>query len=951
MKKHENLNCISENREPQRAYYIPQSGCTMLNGIWDFKFFDCDYEETYIEKSWTKIDVPSCWQLRGYENPNYTNVAYPYPYDPPYIPNNNPLGIYKREFEIREPERETYIVFEGVSSCLELFINDRYVGYSQGSHLQAEFNISDYVKKGVNTVTAKVRKWCLGSYLEDQDFLRFNGIFRDVYLLSRPKGHIRDIHITTDDNNINIVFEGSAQISLLDAEGQLLEKTSAKNNAKFVVNDPVNWNAEKTYLYELLFEYEGEVISQKVGFVSYTIGKECEFLVNGTEVKLKGINHHDTHPTTGWVMSEDDIKKDLLLMKKLNINTIRTSHYPPSPKFLEICDELGFYVVLETDLETHGAVNREAGGCGYDCLNNPEWLCSNPLWKDAFVERMERAYQRDKNHCSIFAWSTGNESGHGDNHVAMIEYIRANDKNRLVHCEDACRASEKSEFYGTDTTCFADRVDIYSKMYESIDQIKLKLENPDFRHPYFLCEYSHAMGNGPGDICDYWQLVYAHKKFIGGCVWEWADHTVVENGVPKYGGDFEGELTNDGNFCADGMVFHDRTLKAGSLEVKAAYQYMDCELSGDEITILNRYDFTNLSEYTFEYQIKVDGVTKEKKTLILDIKPKQTAKIKITLPNECTLGAYIHCYLYDKSGYCVAQKQLEIPASLQKKTTVSKAAEATEDVNFIRFKGEGFCYTFSKNLGTFVSLVKNGEEQLKSPIRITSMRAPIDNERNVKQDWYWYNTWQGENLDKQFEKVYECTLTGAEITVKGSLAGVSRTPYFRYTAKYTVTSSGEIYVALDGKVKDRCKWLPRLGFEIKTAYDKSDFSYYGMGPYENYCDMHHASMVDWYKSSADEEYVNYIMPQEHGNHIKTKVLAIKNGLSFEAAESMEFSVSHYSTEMFMQASHQDELTKSDCTNIRIDYKNSGVGSNSCGPALLEKYRLSEKEIHFEFLIK
>ena len=951
MKKYENLNCISENREPQRAYYIPQSGCTMLNGIWDFKFFDCDFEEAYIEKSWTKIDVPSCWQLRGYENPNYANVSYPYPYDPPYTPNNNPLGIYKRGFEIQNPERDTYIVFEGVSSCLELFINDRYVGYSQGSHLQAEFNISNYVKKGVNTVTAKVRKWCLGSYLEDQDFFRFNGIFRDVYLLSRPKGHIRDINITTDGNHINVVFEGSAQISLFDAEGQLLKKTSAKNTAKFIVKNPVNWNAEKPYLYELLFEYEGEVISQKVGFVSYTIGENYEFLVNGTEVKLKGVNHHDTHPTTGWAITEDDIKKDLLLMKKLNINTIRTSHYPPSPKFLEMCDELGFYVMLETDLEIHGAVNREAGSCGYDCLNNPEWPCSNPFWKDAFVERMQRAYQRDKNHCSIFAWSTGNESGHGDNHVAMIEYIRAHDKNRLVHCEDASRTSEMSEFYRTNTTHYADRVDVYSKMYECIDQIKLKLENPDFKHPYFLCEYSHAMGNGPGDICDYWELVYAHKKFIGGCVWEWADHTVVENGVPKYGGDFKGELTNDGNFCADGMVFHDRTLKAGSLEVKAAYQYMDCVLSGDEIIVLNRYDFTNLSEYKFEYQIKVDGDTKEEKTLILDIKPKQTAKIKITLPKECVLGAYVHCYLYDKLGYCVAQKQLEIPALLRKKNIVSEAAEATEDDSFITFKGECFCYTFSKNLGTFVSLVKYGEEQLKAPIRITSMRAPIDNERNVKQDWYWYNEWQGENLDKQFDKVYECTLNGSEVTVKGSLAGVSRTPYFRYTVKYTVMSDSEIHVTLDGKVKDKCKWLPRLGFEIKTAYEKSDFSYYGMGPYENYCDMYHASMVDWYKSSADDEYVNYIMPQEHGNHIKTKFLAIKNGLSFEAAESMEFNISHYTAEMLMQANHQDELIKSDCTNIRIDYKNSGVGSNSCGPALLEKYRLSEKEIHFEFLIK
>ena len=951
MKKYEDLNCISENREPQRAYYIPRDGYTSLNGLWDFKFYDCDFEEAYIEKAWNKIDVPSCWQLRGYETPNYSNVAYPYPYDPPYIPDKNPLGVYQRNFEIQNTERDTYIVFEGVASCLELFINDRYVGYSQGSHLQAEFNISAYVKKGANTITAKVRKWCLGSYLEDQDCFRYSGIFRDVYLLSRPKGHIRDINITTEGDHIHAVFEGSAQISLLDAKGQLLEKTSAQGAVTFFVENPVKWNAEKPYLYELLFEYEDEVISQKVGFVSYTIDENSAFLVNGTEVKLKGVNHHDTHPITGWSVTDEDIRNDLLLMKKLNINTIRTSHYPPSPRFLEMCDALGFYVILETDIETHGVTIREPGGCDFDFLNNPQWPCSNPLWKNAFVDRMERAYQRDKNHCSIFAWSTGNESGHGDNHAAMIDYIRAHDKKRLVHCEDASRASARVDYYGAEAAQYADRADVYSRMYESVDKIKSRMENPDFKYPYFMCEYSHAMGNGPGDIFDYWELVYAHKQFIGGCVWEWADHTVVEDGVPKFGGDFKGEITHDGNFCADGMVFHDRTLKAGSLEIKAAYQYMDCALSGNELTVLNRYDFTNLSEYKFEYQIKVDGEIKEEKTLVLDLQPKQTAKLKLTLPESCTLGAYVHCYLYDKSGYCVAQKQLEIPILPQQKRIGATPAKATENDHFIVFQGEHFCYTFSKNLGTFVSIVKHGEEQLSAPIRITSMRAPIDNERRMKQSWYWYNARQGENLDKQIDKVYECALDGATVTVKGSLAGISRTPYFRYTAKYTVTADGEIHVVLDGNIKDVCLWLPRLGFEIKTAYEKSDFCYYGMGPYENYCDMHHASMVDWYESSADDEYVNYIMPQEHGNHIKTKVLEIKNGLSFEAAEGMEFNVSHYASEMLMQARHQDELTKSDCTHIRIDYKNSGLGSNSCGPELLPKYRLAEKEVHFEFSIK
>lgn len=946
MRKYEDLKHISENREPQRSYYIPESGCTYLNGDWRFKFYDCDYEEDVVEKAWESIEVPSCWQLQGYENPNYVNLAYPYPYDPPYVPTNNPMGIYNREFEITDIDRNTYIVFEGVSSCLELYINDKYVGYSQGSHLQAEFDISDFVVLGTNTVTAKVRKWCSGSYLEDQDCFRFNGIFRDVYILSRPIGHIKDISIVTDENVINIKFDGSAKISLLDGEKNVLGEVTANNCASFTVNNPIKWNAEKPYLYELLFQYEDEVISQKVGFVTYKLGNDYEFLVNGTEVKLKGVNHHDTDPHKGWTMSEEDIRNDLLTMKKLNINTIRTSHYPPTPKFLDMCDELGFYVMLETDLETHGVCTREPESYNFDFYNNPEWLCSNDEWKDAFLDRMIRAYNRDKNHCSIFSWSTGNESGHGDNHYEMIKYVKSKDKKRLIHSEDASRASKLSDFHKADTTHFANRTDLFSIMYPPIENLISAVNDSTMKQPYFMCEYSHAMGNGPGDVNDYWELIYKHKKLIGGCIWEWADHTVIVDGVPKYGGDFKGEITNDGNFCCDGMVFHDRTFKAGSLEIKAAYQYMDCELIGNEIKILNRYDFTNLSEYNFKYQIKVDGEIIDENTYVLDIEPKQTKNIFVSLPTECKLGAYIHCYLYDNSGYCVAQKQLEIPISSVTVDRSHSVAETSENANFITFSGDGFCYTFSKDIGTFISIKKQGKEMLKEPIAITALRAPTDNERPIQGKWMF-----GENISRQFDKIYSCVLDSSTVTVNGSLAGVSRTPYFRYTVSYSVFSDGTIKVELNGKIKEKSYWLQRLGFEIKADYDLCEFKYFGMGPFENYCDMNHASMIDWYESDADKEYVNYVMPQEHGNHIKTKILEFKDGFNFAAADTMEFNVSHYDTRTLMNARHQDELKKSQFTNIRIDYKNSGIGSHSCGPELLEKYRLSEKEISFTFYIK
>ena len=946
MRKYERYDCLSEMREPQRAYYIPENGCTSLNGEWDFKFYEYDFEEAYVKKGWNKVSVPSCWELCGYENPNYANVAYPHPVNPPYVPNKNPMGVYKRDFEIGDAEREIYIVFEGVSSCLELYINGEYAGFSQGSHLQSEFNISKYVKKGSNTLLVKVRKWCLGSYLEDQDFFRFHGIFRDVYLLSRPKGHIKDINIVTDENIIKIDFEGKAEIQLYDADSKQLAKLYAECNAKLTVDAPILWNAEKPYLYELVFIYKDEVIKQKIGFVKYSISDRGEFLVNGVPVKIKGVNHHDTHPEKGWTMSADDLLRDLLLMKELNINSIRTSHYPPTPVFLEMCDELGFYVMLETDLETHGFCNRNAGGNGFDCIDNPEWPCCDTRWKDAFMDRILRAYHRDKNHASIYAWSVGNESGHGENHYEMLKWLKRKDTRRLCHCEDASRLADFAPDYDNKTVGFGARPDIHSRMYPSIDEVKKKLNDHDFKKPYFLCEYAHAMGNGPGDVCDYWEELYRYPNFMGGCVWEWADHTVLKNGVPQYGGDFEGEMTSDGNFCCDGMVFHNRELKAGSLEVKHAYQGMECLINGNELIIENRYDFTNLSEYRFRYEINVDGNLTKEMDMTLDIEPHNKKSIIIDIPDICELGAYIDCYLYDKNGKCKASTQIELKTEKKVPEFNTKQSDVIEDQSFIVFNGSDYEYRFSKGLGTFVSIIRNGKERITSPIRLTAWRAPTDNDRYIKQKWGWYNTWEGENLNRQFEFVYDVKLNGSTVFVSGALAGVSRTPFFTYLAKYFVNSDGKIKVMLEGRVKDDCVWLPRLGFEIKIPYNKDKFKYFGMGPQESYCDMCRAARMDWFESSADSEYVPYIMPQEHGNHTKTKMLSIKNGLTFEAETEFDINVAHYTSDVLEEASHWNKLKKDNDTTIRIDYKNSGIGSGACGPQLSEKYRLNEKDINF-----
>ena len=952
---YEKLDHIMENRMPQRAYYIPENegAYMLLNGIWDFKYYEEDcLEEKNIEDFGT-IEVPSCWQIKGFGNHNYSDVPYPYPVDAPYVPDKNPLGVYRREFDIEKIENKHYIVFEGVSSNLELYINGKYVGYTQGSHLQAEFDITDFVTKGKNTLVAKVRKWCSGSYLEDQDFFRMNGIFRDVYILSRPKGHVGDIKIIARNGSISVDFEGKADIILYDGE-KVLAKTAAEGHAEFTVENYKEWNAEKPYLYDLVFEYEGEVIRQRVGFVVYSVNAESAFCVNGVPVKIKGVNHHDTHPEKGWYMSDEDMMNDLILMKKLNLNAIRTSHYPPPPKFLNMCDEMGFYVLLETDLESHGYVCRVPKSPGYDMIEGADiWPGNLPEWKESFVERMARAYHRDKNHASIFGWSTGNESGHCPNHAEMIKFIKANDPYRMVHCEDASRGLER---YPDKFEEFYNRVDMHSRMYVKPEFME-KYANDESRPlPFFLCEYSHAMGNGPGDIYDYWETIYKYPKMMGGCIWEWADHTVLVDGVPKYGGDFEGEQVHYGNYCADGLVGHNRTIKAGSLNAKTVLQYMRCTLKDNVISVTNLYDFTNLNEYTFKYETVVDGEITSSRELVLDLAPKATAEIECETVKKCRLGAFVNCYLYDKDGYEVATTQLDMKAECEKMPEGVGEASIRETENEFIVEGDGFSYTISKVYGEITSIIKNGKEQLKDSVHLTVMRAPIDNEMFDKKDWYCYENKtflenRAEGFDRMWNKSYSCERKGNTISVSNSLSGVSRLPFLRYTVDYTFYGDGSVKVVLNGDVREDCKWIPRLGFEFKTLYENDEFSYFGRGAYENYCDMKHHAKIGFYESNADKEYVPYIKPQEHGNHIETKILDMKNGLKFRSDKGFEFNVSHYGAETLMCAGHIDEIEKEDHTVVRIDYKNSGLGSRSCGPELMEKYRLSEKQIrNFEFVI-
>lgn len=936
MRIYENPTATSENRLPPRSYYIPGgvSEYLLLNGEWDFAFFNADVDVPARIEHWDRITVPSCWQILGYENPNYTNINYPFPVDMPFVPDDNPCGVYQREFTLERKWGRVYYVFEGVSSCAFLVINGQYVGFTQGSHLQAEFDITDFAREGTNTVRVYVLKWCCGSYLEDQDYFRFNGIFRDTYILQRPEGHIGDISMIPNAKSIQIDLAGYAQVRVF-ANDQLLYDGEFTDHFQFVPENPVLWNAEKPFLYTVELHRLGEVIHLQASLREISISEQCELLVNGTPVKLHGINRHDSSKERGWCQTDEELRRDLLLMKQLNINCVRTAHYPPTPKFMELCDELGFYVILETDIETHGFLRREANVAYRYDMEPGQWPANHPDWCAEFQERMERALEYHKNFASAIMWSVGNESGYGENHTKVLQWLRKRDPSRLAHYEGASREGDN------------DTPDIHSRMYLSLEKLSVLAENPELRKPIFLCEYAHAMGNGPGDVYAYNELFDRYPNLIGGCIWEWSDHVVTRNGVQKYGGDFPGEQVHSGNFCCDGLVFADRSFKSGTLEAKAAYQPIETRLEGDQLYVRNRLDFTDLEEYTLIIETECDGKILLEHRMKLAVAPKQWVQIPLPqLPQKCRFGAHIHCRL-EKDGYEFAQTEHPIAYEKIAPEVLREPLMLTEDEWNIYAQGENFCYTFSKHYGTFISLIVNRCEQIAAPVKLSCFRSPTDNDRKVRTFWVDDNEWEGENFNRTFTKIYNVRWEGNVISVEGSLAGVSRLPALRYTMEITFLQDGAVGVSLHCNVRDSVFWLPRLGFEWMLPGENSAFTYYGKGPGENYSDMCHCARMGMFTSNAQQEYVPYVRPQEHGNHMSVRYLAIGD-LEFKGCDDFACCVSQYGAHDLFAATHTDELTSDGNIHMRLDYRVSGLGSNSCGPVLDPVHRIEEKDIHFAF---
>lgn len=985
---------LHKGREKERAYFIPyhnmdsalrdvkeqSDSYRLLNGTWDFKYFDRYYEMTEVIEHWDSIPVPSSWQMLGFDKPYYTNINYPHPVDPPYVPDDNPCGVYRKIIEIEESwqEKEVYMILEGVNSCFYLYINGQEIGYSQCSHMPAEFRITPFLKQGGNEVIVKVLKWCDGSYLEDQDFFRLSGIFRDVYLLARDKVHIQDIHIESDLQRVTACLDFSKEEedqempvwSSLYYKDILVEKQQVMNGrVTFVMDSPKLWTAETPNLYTLVFQLQEEYIPLQVGFRTIEVSKRGELLINGTSVKLKGVNHHDTHPEKGHVMSLEDIHKDLIAMKRLNINTIRTSHYPPASEFLKLCNQYGFYVVDEADLEMHGFATKTTG-CEYKAYAK-DWLTDAPLWEEALLERIKRMVERDKNHPCVIMWSLGNESGYGSHYNEMCRWIKSRDKVRLIHYERANMVDNPP--------C----VDVVSYMYMSVETLEEEGADKKDTRPYFLCEYSHAMGNGPGDVKDYVDTFYRYPRLIGGCIWEWADHAVLREGNYYYGGDF-GETTHDGNFCVDGLVFADRTFKAGSLEAKAAYQYLTAELldgSCGEITITNLHDFTDLKEFTLNWELMTDGEIITQGEMAVELKPHESKNLFLDykLPDSCKMGCFLNLSLitakdaeWAMAGYETAMIQLPIPQvpinDWFKDTMLTEAKASVRELKLkdgkdtlTVFCDSGIEYSFDKHKGTFTGIRINGEELFKEPAKLTAWRAPTDNDRYIKHKWGLFSDYySGWNINHLFHKCYRMDWKKAEedqveISVSGSLAGVAREPFARYEACYRVDAKGYLTVDLKVKIHEECIWLPRFGYEFILPEEMEQIDYFGRGPYENYRDMCHHVKTGLYHSTATEEYVPYIMPQEHGNHTGVKYLRVYKekgaALEFYSEKGFECNVSRYDSEQLTEAVHSHELEPKGQTIVRVDYKVSGIGSHSCGPELREKYRLNEKSFHHKFCIR
>ena len=1000
---YENLSVLHENTMPARAYYIPASRrmdnlvehreesdrMQLLNGTWKFQYFnsiydiqDSFFEKNYDTENFDEIQVPSVWQMAGYDTHQYTNIRYPFPFDPPYVPQDIPCGAYVHNFEYSRDEKasKAFLNFEGVDSCFYVWINGSYIGYSQVSHMTSEFDVTDVLQDGTNTVAVLVMKWCDGSYLEDQDKFRMSGIFRDVYILKRPKQAISDYHIKTRiedmlakvEIEMKFYFPLNVKISIEDRNGAVvaLGSIAEEGTAVLEIASPELWNTENPYLYKLILETENEVIVDHIALRKIEIKDQVIYL-NGQKIKFRGVNRHDSDPVTGFTISLEQLTTDLTLMKQHNFNAIRSSHYPNAPFFYEMCDKYGFMVIDEADIEAHGPfmIYRKEDTDYNRFKRWNEKIADDPVWEEAIVDRVKLMVERDKNRFCIVMWSMGNESAYGCNFEKALEWTKNFDPDRITQYESA-------RYRNYDETYDYSNLDVYSRMYPALSEIQEYLDK-DGSKPFLLVEYCHSMGNGPGDFEDYFQMIQDNDKMCGGFVWEWCDHAIAhgtaENGktIYAYGGD-HGEEIHDGNFCMDGLVYPDRTVHTGLLEYKNVYRparVISYNKESGELVLHNYMDFDDLKDYVkISYELTQDGLVISKGILPeFSVAPHGEGKtnLKINVPEngKCYLKLIYHLKKelpllnedhilgFDEIEVSKEDTKCKLAEKWIPKTVVDSELQVNENDTQIHIKGREFAYTIDKRTALFTEMKFAGREYLNHPMELNIWRAPTDNDMYIKSEW------KKAHYDKAYTRAYTTEVVqgkhGVKITSHASVVAETVQKILDVTITWKIEAAGKIDADIAVTKDDEFPDLPRFGVRMFLDKKLSAVRYFGMGPQESYCDKHQAASHGLYRADVGDLHEDYIRPQENGSHYDCEYVELNNsryGIVASAEKAFSFNASYYTQEELEKKTHNYELIESDSVVFCVDYALNGIGSNSCGPVVLEQYRFDDVLFWFQFTL-
>lgn len=1014
-----------------------------LNGEWNFLYLKAPeyspenfYEEDFEDREWKKIPVPSCWQIYGYGQKHYTDVWYLFPINPPFVPSDNPSGIYRRSFHLEKKEegKQYLLRFDGVSSAFDVWVNGKHLGYSKVSRLGSSFDASAFLREGENRICVRVYQWSDGTYLECQDMWWFSGIFREVNLISVPEKGMKDLTVYADyrhesgSGKLQLKVDLGIERSSLQKDGTLEEESGSQEDSsitvllkdkadtplfrervrfakgedgRFSVNfvkelETVHpWSAEDPYLYELeiVLERDGAIVdavTMPVGFRSIEVKGE-NFLVNGKAILLNGVNMHDFSPTGGLTVEKEEIKQDLLRMKRCNINAIRCSHYPKASWFYSLCDQYGFYVIDEADLETHG----------FEWIERYEWLNDLKSWEGAFCDRAVRMVKEHRNHPSIIMWSLGNESSIGQNFVKMAEAIRALDRSRLIHYESDAKA---------------DIADVYSTMYTRLDgMVRIAEGNDAHGKPHILCEYGHSMGNGPGNLREYQDLFEKYPRLQGGFIWEWYDHGLKEVGkegqtIYCYGGDY-GDKPNNGNFCIDGLLRPDKVMSSGLLNYKQVIAPLVLEIlnaAEGEFTLRSKRYFRDSRDTVLEYRIwsgERTLLTGSLPELIVDAQSStrfQIPEISELLKQQENKGfekdaIYIDFrilyreenafakkgeelsrqqFVLREEGYCNAESDSErenhgesrlFLASAEKTESVksvetSEIAESfeirvEENNTALTFSNESFAIRFNKVSGKLEKLSYQGEDYITSGPVLNMLRANIDNDMYKVKDWnekYFIYKQQ-----EQLEGIsYQEEPFGYSVLVNTHFSALSMAFGFKGEYSYKIYRDGTVELELSMKgfrySSFAPEFIPRIGVELSVPGKLSTVSWYGLGPEENYPDVQEHTRIGIYEKQIEEMHENYVMPQENGHREGTRWITLgrrEECLQIVSTNPIGFDAHHYTIEALEEAKHLGEIRKSEDIILHLDAKHSGVGSNSCGEEQIYRNKTRFNDYRLQLLFQ